>query len=92
MLLGKARVIDEDGVDRTDHFLRGAMETLRIVELTDPDLIIFKERSPSCGISLVDIEGRRQPGCGVTTARLLAGGIPIISEMDPWNLSLGDSC
>ncbi len=92
MLLEKARVIDEDGVDRTNQFLRGAMETVRIVELTDPDLIIFKEGSPSCGIRIVDIEGRRQPGCGVATARLLAGRIPIISEMDPWNVSSREHC
>jgi uncharacterized protein YbbK (DUF523 family) len=92
VLLGKARVIDEEGLDRTDHFLRGAVETVRIVELTDPDLIIFKERSPSCGVRIVDIEGRRQPGCGVTTARLLAAGIPIVSEMDTWNLSSREPC
>jgi uncharacterized protein YbbK (DUF523 family) len=83
-LAGTAKVVDEDGTDRTDRFLRGAIETARIVESTVPELIIFKEGSPSCGVAVVDIEGRPQAGCGVTTAQLLALGIPIISEQDPW--------
>lgn len=80
---GRARVIDANGIDRTALFVRGAEETLRIVELTCPDLILFKEGSPSCGLRRADIEGRRQPGCGVTTALLQDQGIRIISEDDP---------
>ncbi|MEJ2717538.1 MAG: DUF523 domain-containing protein, partial [Deltaproteobacteria bacterium] len=84
VLAGMARVIDLHGRDRTPLFLRGARETMRIVETVSPDLILFKEGSPSCGVRRVDVEGRKAEGRGVTTALLLRAGIPIISEDDSW--------
>ncbi len=83
VLRGEASIIDTNGTDRTSAFLRGGEETARVVELISPDLIIFKEGSPSCGIRRVDIEGNKQQGCGVATALLERSGIPIISEEDP---------
>ena len=53
------------------------------MELISPDLIIFKEGSPSCGIRRVDIEGNKQQGYGVATALVARSGIPMISEEDP---------
>lgn len=88
MVLGRAKVMDETGIDRSPAFLRGAEEVIRIVELVSPSLVVFKEGSPSCGLRRVDIEGNRQRGCGVTTARLQAYSIPIISEEDPLPASL----
>ncbi len=83
VLRKEAQVIDQHGNDRTAAFLRGAEETLRIVELVSPSLIVFKEGSPSCGLRRVDIRGERTRGCGVATAFLRgAVGIPIISEED----------
>ena len=78
-----ARVFDNDGLDLTQAFLRGAWETFRIAEILIPDLILFKEGSPSCGTRRVDIDGIRQAGCGVTTALLRRTHIPIISEDEP---------
>ncbi|MBI5568588.1 MAG: DUF523 domain-containing protein [Desulfomonile tiedjei] len=83
VLLGRAKVVDETGVDRTAAFLTGAEEVLRIVELVSPSLIVFKEGSPSCGLRRVDIAGTRQRGRGVVAARLKAYSIPMISEEDP---------
>jgi uncharacterized protein YbbK (DUF523 family) len=83
VLRGEAAIIDTNGIDRTSSFLRGAEETVRVVELISPDLIIFKEGSPSCGIRRVDIGGEKRQGCGVVTAMLSGRGIPIISEEDP---------
>ncbi len=83
VLRGEASIIDTNGVDRTSSFLRGAEETGRVVELIAPDLIIFKEGSPSCGLRRVDIEGKKQRGCGLVTALLAGSGIPMISEEDP---------
>lgn len=80
---GRGRVIDINGNDRTSAFLRGAQEVRRIVELIRPDLIVFKEGSPSCGLRRVDVEGRKEEGCGVTTAFLSELGIPIVTEEDP---------
>ena len=82
VLNGAAQVIDRQGMDRTSAFIRGGEETLRIVRLVKPDLIIFKEGSPSCGLRQVDIEAVRQPGCGVTTAIIRLFSLPILSEED----------
>jgi uncharacterized protein YbbK (DUF523 family) len=81
---GTARVVDRNGIDRTQYFVRAAQEVKRIVELVRPRLIIFKEGSPSCGLHRVDIEGVKQQGCGVATALLKQIGITIISEEDPF--------
>jgi uncharacterized protein YbbK (DUF523 family) len=83
VLRGEARIIDTSGTDRTFSFLRGAEETARVVELISPDLIVFKEGSPSCGIRIVDVEGKKQQGCGVAAALVARSGIPMISEQDP---------
>jgi uncharacterized protein YbbK (DUF523 family) len=83
VLRGEATITDTHGTDRTASFLRGAEETLRIVELVSPDLIIFKEGSPSCGIRRVDIGGEKRRGCGVVTAMVGGRGVRIISEEDP---------
>lgn len=83
VLSGTARIFDRDGADRTDCFVKGARETIRLVELVSPEFVIFKEGSPSCGLRRVDIEGKKVPGCGVTTALLLDRGIPLLSEEDP---------
>jgi uncharacterized protein YbbK (DUF523 family) len=84
VLKGEAFVMDEHGNDRTAAFIRGAEQARRIVELVSPQLIVFKEGSPSCGLRHVDIQGERKPGCGVTTALLRGGSVPIISEKDPF--------
>jgi uncharacterized protein YbbK (DUF523 family) len=83
VLRGEASIIDTNGTDRTVSFVRGAEETARVVALISPDLIIFKEGSPSCGIRRVDIEGKKQQGSGVATALLARSGIALISEEDP---------
>jgi uncharacterized protein YbbK (DUF523 family) len=83
VLRGEARILDTHGTDQTSWFLRGAEQTARVVELISPDLIIFKEGSPSCGIRRVDIGGEKRPGCGLVTAVVAERGIPIISEEDP---------
>jgi uncharacterized protein YbbK (DUF523 family) len=82
LLRGAARLLDKTGMDRTSSFLRAANETLRVVELVSPAVILFKEGSPSCGIRRVDIEGSWQSGCGVVTAMLRDSGFAIISEDD----------
>ena len=83
VLDGKATILDENGVDRTKFFIKGARAVLQIVKLVSPELILLKEGSPSCGVQRVDVEGARHQGMGVTTAMLKPLGIPIISEEDP---------
>lgn len=82
---GKARVIRSDGVDVTEEFLRGAREVLRIAGLIKPRCIIFKERSPSCGVHYVydgTFSNRLVRGEGVTTALLRRFGFNVVSEKE----------
>ncbi len=69
-VLGKAAKIveKESGIDRTGNFIRGAYEALKIAEIVKPYAVIFKDGSPSCGVTEVDIEGEKKTGCGVTCA------------------------
>jgi uncharacterized protein YbbK (DUF523 family) len=83
VLQGTAQVLDRNGIDRTSEFLRSAEECLRVARLVRPELIIFKEGSPSCGLRRVDVEGEKVTGCGVVTALFMPTGIPIITEEDP---------
>ncbi|WP_157212179.1 DUF523 domain-containing protein [Desulfomonile tiedjei] len=82
VLRGNARVEDAFGKDRTPEFVRGAEETLAMLRLVGPELIIFKEGSPSCGVRRIDLAGAKTAGVGVATALLSTTGIPIITEED----------
>lgn len=83
---GLARVVDENGSDRTSSFIRAGKEIRHVVKLIQPDLVIFKEGSPSCGLRRVEIEGRKTQGCGVATAFLKDLAMPVVTEEDgiPW--------
>lgn len=81
----RSRVRHNDGTDVTLHYLRGAREVLRLVRLVEPDIIIFKERSPSCGVhQIYDGTFSHQviEGEGVTTAILCRHGFSVFSEKD----------
>jgi len=60
---GKVRIYDRDGNDRTENFLRGADEVLRIVRIYKINRAILKDKSPSCGRN------------GVTAYLLMRSGI-----------------
>lgn len=77
VLAGKARVVRRSGDDVTEHFIRGAEEVLRLALLLKPELILFKDTSPSCGIALIHdgtFTGSFRSGVGVTTALLQQHG------------------
>lgn len=77
------KIVSKSGKDVTDHFIRGAEETLKIAQKLNVKEAIMKQRSPSCGcgqipdgtFSKIIIEGD-----GVTTALLKKNGIKVISE------------
>lgn len=58
-------VINDQGREVTEEFLRGARETLRIARLVKAGHAIFKSRSPSCGEE------------GVTTRLLRKEGVTV---------------
>jgi len=85
VLEGRAKVVEINGKDVTERFIKGAQEVLRIAKTIGAKEAILKARSPSCGCgktydgtfshSLVD-------GDGVTCALLRKNGIKVYTEED----------
>lgn len=85
VLNGTAKVIDQNGNDVTEIFIAGAYKALDQIKDLDPEYIILKERSPSCGSSVIytgKFNGQKQAGYGVTTALFRRHGFRVISEAD----------
>ena len=80
------RIVDINGVDKTDAFLKGAKEALRICKKEDIKIFIGKEKSPSCGIKKTSayINGCecKCDALGLTSKILKEEGIKLISEWD----------
>lgn len=77
------RAINKEGKDVTDEFERGAKEVLRLAKLYHCDLVILKERSPSCGNQKIydgTFSGTLVDGNGFTAQLLLDHGIRVIGE------------
>ncbi|WP_369902024.1 DUF523 domain-containing protein [Bacillus manliponensis] len=89
VLDGTAKVIDQTGVDVTETFIQGAYEALETIKALSPELIILKERSPSCGSSTIytgEFNGSKKDGYGVTTALFRRHGFTVISETEFENM------
>lgn len=85
VLDGKAKVMDKNGNDVTEAFVQGAYEALKQIKHLNPEYIILKERSPSCGSSTIytgEFNGQKQVGYGVTTSLFKRHGFTVISEED----------
>ncbi len=79
------RVINKDGVDQTEEFIRGAEEGLRLVQLTGGTEVILKAYSPSCGCGTIydgTFSSTRVSGNGFFADLLLKHGITVRSEED----------
>ncbi len=79
VLDGTARVRDEQGLDVTEAFLRGARLALEEARSRGCAVAYLKERSPSCGCARVHTDGGVSAGSGVTSALLRREGIATIS-------------
>ncbi len=83
VLAGDARIKWDDGTDVTEQFIRGAQEVLRVARLVSPACIVFKERSPSCGVHFVydgTFSDTPVSGEGITTALLKQHGFIVYTE------------
>ncbi len=79
----EARVLTQKGQDVTENYLRGAREVLRLASTVQAELVILKERSPSCGVHWIydgTFTGRIVAGCGVTSALLQREGFAVVSD------------
>jgi len=85
VLKGKARVIDKDGNDYTDEFIKGAKVVLNeVVDRHNIKKALLKSGSPSCGVNNIysgKFNGNKIKGCGVLSALLKENGIDNIKEL-----------
>ncbi|KYH30816.1 DUF523 domain-containing protein [Neomoorella mulderi] len=91
VLAGRARVVDKEGRDVTAAFLRGATATLAKAREFAAELVVLKEKSPSCGSKLIydgTFTGTARPGPGVTAALLQQHGFKVISEGEIYQVFL----
>ncbi len=78
-----SRVISESGKDRTEEFLRGAQEALKIAKLAGCKEAILKSKSPSCGCGKIydcNFSGNLVEGDGFFTKLLKQNKINIKNE------------
>jgi uncharacterized protein YbbK (DUF523 family) len=74
----KSRVITKTGKDVTKNFIKGAKEVLYFVKKFGIKLAYFQDKSPSCGVNNIYVEGILTKGVGVTTALLIENNIEVL--------------
>ena len=77
------RVLNRQGGDVTEQFVRGAEQAMTICRTHGCTGAILKARSPSCGKDCVydgSFTGTLVPGNGVFAQKLLDAGIPVMIE------------
>ena len=85
VLNGKCKILNKNGEDVTREFIKGAEETLKIIQQLNIKEFTGKSKSPSCGCGQIydgSFSGRLIDGDGVTTALLRRNGIRVTSEKD----------
>ena len=83
VLGGKSRVVDEEGEDVTNSFIKGALKTLKMALDNDCVAAILTEHSPSCGSNRVydgTFTKTKRDGVGVTTSMLEQNHIPVFNQ------------
>ena len=77
------KILNKDGEDVTENFLKGAREVATIEKKLNIKKAILKEGSPSCGVNYIydgTFTGNKIKGNGITTELLKALDIEVISE------------
>ncbi len=77
VLEGKAKAISKEGKDVTERFLIGAERVLSIVKNSEPERIILKAKSPSCGVGKIydgSFSGTLVEGNGICAQLLIDNG------------------
>lgn len=79
------RVINSEGQDVTEFYLRGAQSVLEMAKILGAEAAVLKQRSPSCGSGIIHngkFDGGLVDGWGVTAKLLRDNGIAVYSEDD----------
>ena len=77
----KAKVLDAEGNNYTDYFIKGAYKALEIIKNNDIQKVYLKSGSPSCGVNNIfdgEFKGNKKKGDGVLTALLKRENINVI--------------
>ncbi|MCB9684628.1 MAG: DUF523 domain-containing protein [Alphaproteobacteria bacterium] len=88
VLDGRARVLDEHGVDLTEGMIRGARAMVEHALAQRVELAVLTDMSAACGSQVIsdgcrfDSPRRFQRGVGVATAALLRAGVCVVSQRD----------
>ncbi len=72
---GRARLVDEDGQDRTMDLALGAGRALRLALEAACESLVLKARSPSCGVRWVHTREGLVAGRGMFTGLALRAGL-----------------
>jgi uncharacterized protein YbbK (DUF523 family) len=78
VLKGESRIVNRDGEDVTEQFVKGANEFLKIARKYGVKEAFLKQGSPSCGSGKIVRKGKDIEGSGVTTRLLEENGIKIV--------------
>jgi uncharacterized protein YbbK (DUF523 family) len=84
-LSGGRKVINKEGIDRTEEFQLGAERTLAIAKALGVTKAIMKSKSPSCGCGQIydgTFSGTLIPGNGMAVELLLNNDIEVITDKD----------
>ena len=79
------KVINNQGIDVTNEYTKGANETLKLAKLFNVKKALLKAKSPSCGKGKIydgTFNGVLVNGNGVTVDLLESNGISVITEQD----------
>lgn len=83
VLAGRAKVMNSEGKDVTENFMKGASDVLVIAEDNNIKKAVLKSKSPACGCGKIydgTFRGKLKNGDGVTTALLKKHGIKVVTE------------
>jgi uncharacterized protein YbbK (DUF523 family) len=83
VLDGRARVVNINGHDVTDEYLRGADIAVQRALAAGARTAVLKARSPSCGCGQIydgSFSKRLVDGVGITAAALLRAGIRVVTD------------
>lgn len=79
------KVLNNQGIDVTNEYKKGALETLKLAKLFNVKKALLKAKSPSCGKGKIydgTFTSTLIEGNGVTVDLLESNGIEVISEQD----------